>query len=297
MENTSLFREEAPVTSNGADDFSVRCPSCDHPNPAGSHYCNRCGMPVHFEACGRCEAINLRGAACCHKCGCVLPGSAIPESAAASPAIVETPSSQAVSRLGSNADPPPEIAGTDQRRRHTGMRAALIALGLALVAVTTYLAMEHPASFHRMLDGAPRGDVVADSPAPTSGPSQPPPAGPPSELVNSPRLQHFERDSIGSRRAAGGARCACLGQQVERIAIQARHFQARHSLAQASGTQACDQVILMRLVASGACAHRSDTGRTTESKGPAALPQGLSLTRSGNSFERSASPRETLTPS
>lgn len=185
MEKLSLGSGKTLVTPNDMAGFSVRCPSCDHANPAGSHFCNRCGMPVHFEACRRCEAINARGAASCHKCGSVLPGSAIPESAEAAPAIVETPSPQAASRLDSNGDLPPDVAGPAQRPRHVGMPAALIALALALVAVPTYIATEHPASFHRVVDAiAPRGNVAADPPAPTSGAPQPPAEGRPSEPVD-----------------------------------------------------------------------------------------------------------------
>jgi len=52
--------------------FPLRCPSCDHGNPAGANFCNNCGMPVDLEACGYCDAINQRGADRCHKCGRLL---------------------------------------------------------------------------------------------------------------------------------------------------------------------------------------------------------------------------------
>ena len=183
MEKLSLGRWEALGTQNKATVLSVRCPSCDHANPAGSHYCNQCGMPVHFETCGRCEAINLRGAASCHKCGCVLPGCAIPESSAAAPVIVEIPPSQATDRLDSTSDLPPQyVAEPAPRRRHASLRAALIAFGLVLVAVPTYIATEHPASFHRVVDAiAQRGNTPGDSPAPAPGPPQPPPVRSPLE--------------------------------------------------------------------------------------------------------------------
>src|SRR4029434_5100627 len=122
MEKLSLGRWDAAVTPNGSSALSVPCPSCDHANPAGSHYCNQCGMPVHFETCGRCEAINLRGAPSCHKCGCVLPGCAIPESTAAAPVIVEPPPSQATDQLDATSHLPPEhVTEPAPRRRHAGL--------------------------------------------------------------------------------------------------------------------------------------------------------------------------------
>jgi hypothetical protein len=194
MENLSLGCGKTPVGPNDVAGFSVRCPSCDHGNPAGSQFCNQCGMPVHFEACGRCEAINTRGAASCHKCGCVLPGHAVPESAAAAPAIVATLAAPAIVAtlsapaarpLDSSTDLPPDVVGAPKLRRHAGMRAALIALALAVVVVPTYIATEHPGSFQRVIDAvAPRGNVAADSPAPTSGPMQPSPVPAPSGPVN-----------------------------------------------------------------------------------------------------------------
>jgi hypothetical protein len=48
------------------------CPSCAHANPAGSRFCNRCGAPVDFRACGACDAVNATAAAQCHKCGAPL---------------------------------------------------------------------------------------------------------------------------------------------------------------------------------------------------------------------------------
>jgi hypothetical protein len=172
MENMSLGRGEARRTPNEVRDASVRCPSCDHANPAGSHFCNQCGMPVHFEACGRCEAINLRGAPSCHKCGCILPGSAIPKSAA--PIIVERLSSQAADPIDSTTDLPPVTAEPVPRRRSAGIRAAWMTLGVALVAVPTYIATEHPASFDRIVDAiALPGRTPSDSTSPTSGPAQP----------------------------------------------------------------------------------------------------------------------------
>ena len=52
--------------------FPLRCPSCDHGNPAAAKFCNNCGLPVHLQPCGNCEAINDRTANRCYKCGSPL---------------------------------------------------------------------------------------------------------------------------------------------------------------------------------------------------------------------------------
>ena len=207
METLSLGRRVTPATADDAAGCSVRCPSCDHANPSNSHFCNQCGMPVHFEACGRCDAINLRGATSCHKCGRLFPGSAIPESAIAAPAAVETLSTLAERPPTASSEPPPEVAAAAQRRRHGGMPAALIASALVLVAVPTYIATEHPASFHRVIEAmAPRGNVAADSPAPTSGPLQPSSVGQPPEPVNAqPVPPAATSDPAASAPQAAGA--------------------------------------------------------------------------------------------
>jgi hypothetical protein len=195
MTEPSSSRGEALVAATGTDRSSVRCPSCDHANAAGSHYCNACGMPVHFEACGRCEAINRRGAASCHKCGCVLPGSAIPASAAAVHAIVAA-TSQAADELDPSAGPPPDVGRLPPERRNA-MRAGLIALCLALVAVPAYIMTGQRTSSDPTVDAiAPRVNATADAqqPAPptpqaaetidaapvaATGPAQPAPASAP----------------------------------------------------------------------------------------------------------------------
>jgi hypothetical protein len=52
---------------------AVSCPSCNHDNPAGANFCNRCGAPVHFITCEGCDAVNDRDARRCYKCGARLP--------------------------------------------------------------------------------------------------------------------------------------------------------------------------------------------------------------------------------
>jgi len=208
MEKLSLRPGAAPVLPNDLARSSLRCPSCDHANPAGSHFCNQCGMPVHFETCGQCEAINHRGAASCHKCGCVRPGSEIASTSTA-PALVATRSTQAAPLLDSNTDSPPDVADAPQRRRHGGMRAAVIALAVVLAGVPTYIATEHPATFHRVIDAvAPRGNLAADPPVPTSAPLQGSSAGPPADPVNAqsvPPAKDNEAASAAATEAASPA--------------------------------------------------------------------------------------------
>ena len=267
MEKLSLGRGETPVTPNDMAGFSVRCPSCDHANPAGSHFCNRCGMPVHFEACGRCEAINPRGAASCHKCGCVLPGSAIPESAEAAPAIVETPSPQAASRLDSNGDLPPDVAGrcaasaarrnasrvdctrpclggcsnihrdgassviSSSGRRHCTARERRRRSARTDFRATAAAGRGAAVGACRRAARSACGDIRSDCCRVASRRHTP--------FRDSPRLQELERRSISCRCACAREERASLDNEVERIAVEARHL-----FPQASNTQACDQVTL-----------------------------------------------------
>jgi len=167
MTELSSRRGEALLEASAAERLPVRCPSCDHANAAGSHYCNECGMPVHFEACGRCEAINRRGAASCHKCGCTLPGPAIPASAAAAHAIVATATSQPADHPDPSAGGPRDVVQDPSGERRNAMRAGLIALGLALVAVPAYVMMGQRTSSDATVDAtAPRANATADSQKP-----------------------------------------------------------------------------------------------------------------------------------
>jgi hypothetical protein len=49
--------------------LKLPCLCCEHRNPAGSSYCNACGMPMHLRPCPKCETINQRAASHCRKCG------------------------------------------------------------------------------------------------------------------------------------------------------------------------------------------------------------------------------------
>ena len=50
----------------------IRCPSCQHLNPAAAKYCNACGETVGLKACDRCDAVNDSQASLCHACGAPL---------------------------------------------------------------------------------------------------------------------------------------------------------------------------------------------------------------------------------
>ncbi len=275
MEKLSLGRGVTPATANDVAGCSVRCPSCDHANPANSHFCNQCGMPVHFEACGRCDAINLRGATSCHKCGSSVPGSAIPETTTAAPAVVETLSTQAERPLGAKL------------RVATGGRrscAASAARRYASRVDCSRRCLSGRSNLHR--DGASRLISSCDRGYGTAGERCRRFAGPDfrataavvrwaavgacqrparsaccdirsgrlgaasrrrTTLRDSPRRQEPDRRSIGCR---GACRCEELesrDHEVERIAVQ-----ARHNLAQASNTQACDQGTLIPMLPSRA---------------------------------------------
>lgn len=75
--------------------LSLRCPSCEHGNPAGAKFCNNCGLPVHLQPCGNCEAINEPTANRCYKCGGPLSLMPVlqPSSARAAADTIVTPSS------------------------------------------------------------------------------------------------------------------------------------------------------------------------------------------------------------
>lgn len=166
-------RGETASTSSAVD-LAVRCPSCDHGNPAGSRFCNQCGMPVHFATCGRCDAINRRGAANCHKCGCALSWSANPIPVAVAAAIAEPLRRLAATPIDAETRLQPDIAEPAPRRRHAGVRAAFIALVVILVAVPAYIATEHPESLDGVVDAMSQRSNGASDRSEVVDASQPP---------------------------------------------------------------------------------------------------------------------------
>jgi double zinc ribbon protein len=78
-----------------------QCPFCNHANPAGAKYCNKCGSPLHLKPCNQCETINDRVASNCYSCGTAFPVlSTTPEAASVSPALSTTAASATLSDTG-----------------------------------------------------------------------------------------------------------------------------------------------------------------------------------------------------
>ena len=210
-------RGETASTSSTVGDLAVRCPSCDHGNPAGSRFCNECGMPVHFETCGRCEAINRRGAVSCHKCGCALPWRANPTPAAVADAIAEPPRPQVVGLADADADSPPDIAEPAPKRRHAGVTAAFMALAAILVAVPAYIATEHPGPLDGIVDAiSRRGNVDSDRSEVVNAP-QPPPTVQSAQPIDAP-----VGSAAASHEAASAVQQAASPSRVEATAGNSR---------------------------------------------------------------------------
>lgn len=49
------------------------CPSCNHPNPLGTNYCNQCGDSLHVKTCPRCNSISDALAMVCAVCRAPFP--------------------------------------------------------------------------------------------------------------------------------------------------------------------------------------------------------------------------------
>ena len=77
---------------------TLACRFCAHDNPAGAKFCNDCGSPLHLKPCPHCEAFTDLSAENCHQCGASFGGVAadVPESAPASPVVVETAAGDAI---------------------------------------------------------------------------------------------------------------------------------------------------------------------------------------------------------
>ena len=138
MSTSPADQHEAPSCGNElvastTPAISLLCPSCDHVNPEGSRFCNRCGMPVAFRECAFCHAINDGAARLCYKCGNSLlttpplvgvreaPPEPIPD-ASTFVAVEATPATATV------------------RRRSTGVTFAVVGVCLAALAVPAYIA-------------------------------------------------------------------------------------------------------------------------------------------------------------
>src|SRR5262245_56583 len=64
----------------------MRCPQCEHENPAGARFCNACGAAL-TGACRWCGQVNARGSRFCSACGRALD----PAEAVAPPTRFDSP--------------------------------------------------------------------------------------------------------------------------------------------------------------------------------------------------------------
>lgn len=140
MSTSPADQHEAPSlgsewVANRAPAISFPCPSCDHVNPEGSKFCNRCGMPVDFRECAFCQAINDGAAKLCYKCGNSLLMT--PPLVSASEALPEQ-IPEASMFVAVEAGP----ATVTVRRRRTGMAFAVVGVCLAALAIPTYIAYQ-----------------------------------------------------------------------------------------------------------------------------------------------------------
>lgn len=140
----------------------VECPSCGHTNPEGSSFCNRCGLPVHFETCPNCEAINDRSAGHCHKCGVALtpkatirpPAKRTERPVPPPPASVHSPAPEVALPLPSViVEPGASPAGADSPPpRGRPVRPIFVALLLLALAAAGYLVYADPERLRAAVD-------------------------------------------------------------------------------------------------------------------------------------------------
>src|SRR5262245_43557312 len=62
----------------------MKCPQCQHENPAGARFCNGCGAKLEA-SCPQCGQVNPPGSRFCNGCGQQLAGGPPPSSATPSP--------------------------------------------------------------------------------------------------------------------------------------------------------------------------------------------------------------------
>ena len=122
---------------------SVECPFCDHGNPAGARFCNKCGSPVDLKECPKCDAINDRESTFCYKCRAPLAAltsgkrDAEPVALAASANFAAKDDDRgSVTIATRSATPEPAIAGFVVTQRLTAPEQAFIE-GPSSAAVAT----------------------------------------------------------------------------------------------------------------------------------------------------------------
>jgi hypothetical protein len=51
----------------------IQCPSCQHENTPGEHFCAKCGVPLHLKPCAHCGKVDEAAASVCQACGTPFP--------------------------------------------------------------------------------------------------------------------------------------------------------------------------------------------------------------------------------
>ena len=113
------------------------CPSCGHGNPAGSNYCNACGMPVGFQWCPHCDSVNRSTAPHCYKCGVAL-GTPADAGSAAVAVGDDVPAAEEATPLA-QAQVVSATRGASGGRRRVTLRVAMTTVLLVALAVPAYL--------------------------------------------------------------------------------------------------------------------------------------------------------------
>jgi hypothetical protein len=143
-------------------ELSLRCPSCHHGNPDGSKYCNACGMRVDFRDCPFCDAVNQTAAIRCHKCGTSLtPSTPVEPFAAAASEAATTPLPESPPSVASHVQTGPEPV----RRRTPAVRAVVVSVALAALAIPAYVAFHDPEPWRPLRTVPPQAESAVESTA------------------------------------------------------------------------------------------------------------------------------------
>lgn len=180
----------------------IECPSCSHGNPAGSNFCNACGMPVGFVWCPHCDGVNRTSAAQCYKCGEVLAAAECAEA----PVV-----SDAAAAAATSVEFAPVTTGTRQRRM--ALRAATTSALLVALAVPAYLTRQDFTPLPAM--AAAPAVAPAAEPAPLPEAASAPPANAAQPTVKA-------KPRSGTRKPRTDARKPSNPQSAARGATQIR---------------------------------------------------------------------------
>jgi hypothetical protein len=143
-------------------ELSLRCPSCHHGNPDGSKYCNACGMRVDFRDCPLCDAVNQAAAIRCHKCGTSLtPSTPVEPFAAAASEAAATLMLESPPSVASHVQTGPEPV----RRRTPAVRAVVVGVALAALAIPAYVAFHDPEPWRPLRTVPPQAESAVESTA------------------------------------------------------------------------------------------------------------------------------------